>query len=76
MGMSIARFEKEINYLLKILEERKGCRLKISGEKRNYLSASRLEWELRKLECVVSYNSSLCSFKGKERNSRGSTVVL
>ena len=76
MGMPVARFEMEISYLMKILEERKGCRVKISGEKRNYLSASRHERELRKLECVVSYNSSLCSFKGKERNSRGSTVVL
>ncbi|RVX13431.1 hypothetical protein CK203_020984 [Vitis vinifera] len=32
--------------------------------------------KLWKLECTVSYNSSPCSFRGKGRNNRGSTVVL
>ena len=74
VGMPIAGFEKEISSFLKNLEERKGRGVKISGGKRNLVS--RLERELRKLRCVVSYNSTPCSFKGKGRNNGGFIAVL
>lgn len=67
MGMLVVGFDKKISSLLKNLEARKRSGVKISSGKRNHLSTSHLEKELRKLECAVSYKSSPCSLRGTRR---------
>ena len=47
VGMPVVEFEKEINCLMKKLEARKGCGVKVSSGRRKHLSASCFEGELQ-----------------------------
>ena len=47
VGMLVVEFEKEINCLMKKLEARKGCGVKVSSGRRKHLSASCFEGELQ-----------------------------
>ena len=64
-----ASFElrKEINSLLRKLEVKKGCGVKVFGGRRKSLSSSQLEKEIQRLKCSVNYNSVLFTLKGKGR---------
>ena len=73
LGLPVTGFEKESNSLLWKLESRKGRGVKITRGKKKSPLATRLEREIRKLECSVNYDShsrpgkgqgcwSLCSF--------------
>ena len=65
---------KEISSVLKSLDSRKGCEVKISAGKRSYLLTSCLERELHKLECIV--NICPCFTKRKGRIDRSSTILF
>ncbi|RVW67644.1 hypothetical protein CK203_063068 [Vitis vinifera] len=56
-------FEKEINSLLKKLELRKGRGVKIARGKKKSPLATRLEREIRKLECSVNYDCAPLSVR-------------
>ena len=58
----------EIIALLKKMESRKGHGVKVLRGSRKSLS-SRLEREIRKLECLVHYNSTHLAVKGKGESS-------
>ena len=60
LGMPVAGLEKETNLLLKNLDSRKGRGVK--GKKS--LPSSSFEREIRKLECLVNYNSSPFTTRG------------
>lgn len=85
LRMLIVSFEKEISSLLKKLETRKRRGVKRLGEKKIFLSSSRFDREIRKLECSVNYNSSPSTIKQKGKGvgdlgkglelSSGSTIV-
>ena len=69
LRMPIAGFEKEICALIRKIELRKGQWLRMSGgEKR---SSSRFEREIRKLECLVNYNSSPFTTRGNGSGAGG-----
>ena len=57
-------FEKEITSILRKMESRKGCGLKVSRASRNF-SSTYLEREIQKLEWLVKYNCSPHSIRGK-----------
>lgn len=57
VGMPLAGFKEEISSLLREMEARKGRGVKFSGGKRKTISSSRVEREIRKLECFVNCNS-------------------
>ena len=61
----MTRFKKEINSLLKILESRRGCGVKIVGEKKKSPLATQLEREIIKLERSVNYGCSQLSARGR-----------
>lgn len=71
LELPVASFEKEISTLLRKMESRKDCRVKVTGGKRKIFSSTHLDCEIRKLECSVNYNlqvlSSLSQGKGQEQ---------
>ena len=71
LGLPVASFEKEISTLLRKMESRKDCRVKVTGGKRKIFSSTHLHCKIRKLECSVNYNlqvlSSLSQGKGQEQ---------
>lgn len=71
LELPVASFEKEISTLLRKMESRKHCRVKVTGGKRKIFSSTHLDCEIRKLECSVNYNlqvlSSLSQGKGEEQ---------
>lgn len=71
LELPVASFEKEISTLLRKMESRKDCRVKVTGGKRKIFSSTHLDCEIRKLECSVNYNlqvlSSLSQGKGEEQ---------
>ena len=58
LGLPVTGFEKESNSLLWKLESRKGRGVKITRLKKKSPLASRMEREIRKLECSVNYDCS------------------
>ena len=58
LGLPVTGFEKESNSLLWKLESRKGLGVKITRGKKKSPLATRLEREIRKLECSVNYDCS------------------
>ena len=62
-GLPVMGFEKEINSLLKKLELRKGRGIKIARGKKKSPLATRLEKEIRKLECSVNYDCAPLSVR-------------
>ena len=71
VGMLVAGFEKEINSLLKNLEARKGRGVKVLGGRRKHFLTSHFERELLKLEYLINYDSSPCTFRWKEEAPLG-----
>ena len=69
LGFSVVGFEKEITSLLRKMEARTGVKFSKGSGK---FSSTCLEKEIQKLECLVNYNCSPLSIKGKG----GSNVVL
>lgn len=69
-------FEKEITSLLRKMEARKGCGVRISRGKRKMFSASHVEREIRNLECLVNYNSSPLSVREKGRSCGVQSLLL
>lgn len=71
LELPVASFEKETRTLLRKMESRKDCRVKVTGGKRKIFSSTHLDCEIRKLECSVNYNlqvlSSLSQGKGEEQ---------
>ena len=71
LEVPVASFEKKISTLLRKMESRKDCRVKVTGGKRKIFSSTHLDCEIRKLECSVNYNlqvlSSLSQGKGEEQ---------
>ena len=65
LGLPMEWFEKEISSLLKKLELRKGCGVKVSGRKRSTPSTSHFEQKIHKLECSVNYNKSPATVRGR-----------
>ncbi|RVW95945.1 Pseudouridylate synthase 7-like [Vitis vinifera] len=66
-GDASFELEKEINSLLRKLEVKKGCGVKVFGGRRKSLSSLQLEKEIRRLKCSVNYNSVPFTLKGKGR---------
>ena len=64
LGLLVVGFENEITFLLRKIKLRKGCEIKVSRGSRKFLS-TRLEREIRKLECPMNYNCSPLSIRGK-----------
>ena len=69
LGLHVMSFKKEINSLLKILESRRGCGVKIVGEKKKSPLATQSEREIIKLERSVNYGCSQLSARGRGRGS-------
>ena len=67
LRMPTTGFEKEICTLFKKMELRKGRGMRISGGKKRFFSC--FEREIRKLECLVNYNSSLFIARGKKSSA-------
>ena len=70
LGLPILGFIKEISSLLRKLEAKKGRGVKVSRGRRKSKSSSRLEKEIRRLECSINYDSALTAIKGKGRGVR------
>ena len=57
MGLSVDGFENEILTMFQSLECRTRGKIYVQGGKKNSLLRSKVERELRKLECSIKYGS-------------------
>lgn len=57
VGLPMDGFENEILTMFRSLECRKRGKIYVQGGKKNYLLRSKVERELRKLECSIKYGS-------------------
>ena len=58
LGMPTEGFEGEILFLLRRMEEMKNIKGNLDGKRRKIQKVSRLESELKKIECSVNYSGA------------------